>query len=280
MTGLPFTKMHGLGNDFVVLDGRADPLRLDAARIRAIAERRAGVGCDQVIILGSPRNGEADAAMTIYNADGGEVEACGNGTRCVAAMLMGETGRDRAVVETAAGLLDARADGAGGIAVDMGLARLDWRGIPLAEARDTLHLAVSAGPFADPVGVSIGNPHAVFFVDDAEAAPIEAHGPAIEHHSLFPQRINVEAAQVRRDGTIRLRVWERGVGITRACGTGACATLVAAHRRGLSGRRATVILDGGPLVIEWRDDGHVVMTGPAAISFSGTLDESLLAASP
>ena len=276
MTTLPFTKMHGLGNDFVVLDVRRQPLELSDDQVRAIADRRTGVGCDQLIVVEPPRNGSADIYMQIRNADGGEVEACGNATRCVATTIMKEKDSDRAIIETVIGLLDARAAGSGLVAVDMGPARLDWRDIPLARAMDTTHLEITVGPLADPVAVNVGNPHAVFFVDDAEAIPLESVGPEVEHHELFPQRTNVEAAQVLSSNTIRMRVWERGVGITRACGTGACATLVAACRRGLTGRAAEVHLDGGTLGIEWRDDDHVLMTGPVAVSFQGTLDESLL----
>ena len=277
MTDLAFTKMHGLGNDFVVLDARAAPLALSAAQVRAIADRHTGVGCDQLLVVEPPRNGAADAYLRIHNADGGEVAACGNGARCVAAMVMAEKGAERALIETAAGVLEAHAGAAGEIAVDMGPASLQWRDVPLARDADTLHLGIEAGPLIDPVALSVGNPHAVFFVDDAEAVPLETVGPEIEHHPLFPERTNVEAAQVLSPRRLRLRVWERGVGITRACGSGACAALVAAHARGLTERAADVDLDGGTLKIEWRDDGHVMMTGPAAVSFAGTLSGSLLA---
>ena len=277
MTDLAFTKMHGLGNDFVVLDARARPLALSDAQVRAIADRRTGVGCDQLLIVEPPRNGAADAFLRIHNADGGEVAACGNGTRCVAAMIMAEKGTQRALIETEAGILEARAGAADEVSVDMGPASLEWRDIPLARDADTLHVGIEAGPLVDPVAVGIGNPHAVFFVDDAEAVPLDAVGPEIEHHPLFPERTNVEAAQVLSPRRLRLRVWERGVGITRACGSGACAALVAAHARGLTERVADIDLDGGTLKIEWRDDGHVIMTGPAAVSFAGTLSGSVLA---
>ena len=277
MTDLAFTKMHGLGNDFVVLDARARPLALSDAQVRAIADRRTGVGCDQLLIVEPPRNGAADAFLRIHNADGGEVAACGNGTRCVAAMIMAEKGTQRALIETEAGILEARAGAADEVSVDMGRASLEWRDIPLARDADTLHVGIEAGPLVDPVAVGIGNPHAVFFVDDAEAVPLDALGPEIERHPLFPERTNVEAAQVLSPRRLRLRVWERGVGITRACGSGACAALVAAHARGLTERAADVDLDGGTLKIEWRDDGHVIMTGPAAVSFAGTLSGSVLA---
>jgi diaminopimelate epimerase len=273
-----FTKMHGLGNDFVVLDERTLPLALNAARARAIADRKTGVGCDQLITLEPPNDRRAEAFMRIRNADGGEVEACGNAARCIAAVLMRESGRDHAVIETVAGLLDATRQADGLVAVDMGPARLDWRAIPLARAMDTLHLDLALGPLADPVAVNVGNPHTIFFVADAEKVDLAALGPKLEHDPLFPERTNVEVVHQLPDGSLRMRVWERGVGITRACGTGACATLVAASRRGLVGRKATVVLDGGALTIEWREtDSHVIMTGPVATSFSGRLDPSLLA---
>lgn len=274
---ISFRKMHGLGNDFVVIDARARPLALDAAMAQRIADRRTGIGCDQLIVIEPAKAGIADAFMRIRNADGGEVEACGNATRCVASLLMAEKGQDHVVIETVVGLLDAEAADGGRIAVDMGPAQLDWRDIPISEAIDTLHLGIALGQLSDPVGVGMGNPHAVFFVPDAEAVDIAALGPPLEHHKLFPARANIEVAQVLSPTRIRMRVWERGAGITRACGTGACATLVAAVRRGLTERKASVILDGGELEIEWMRDGHVMMTGPVATSFTGTLDAQLAA---
>ncbi|TCS63628.1 diaminopimelate epimerase [Varunaivibrio sulfuroxidans] len=278
----PFTKMHGLGNDFVVFDARARLLDLDARQIAAIANRRTGVGCDQVIIMENPDTAsqDADVFMRIYNADGGEVGACGNATRCIASAIMLETGRDEAVIQTRAGNLHAHRAPGDAITVDMGPARLGWRDIPLNEERDTAHLNISSGPLRDPVAVNVGNPHAVFIVADVTAIDLDTHGPILEKHPLFPERANIEAAQVIDRAHIRLRVWERGAGITQACGTGACATLVACARRGLTGRTAEVLLDGGPLVIEWRADDHVLMTGPVAISYDGALAPSLTAPSP
>jgi len=276
MRGTPFIKMHGLGNDFVVLDARTHRLALDETRASAIADRHTGVGCDQLIIVEPPHSPGADIFMRIRNADGGEVEACGNATRCIADLVMRETGRDRAVIETAAGLLEARAAGAKRVAVDMGPARFQWRDIPLVRDCDTLHVPLALGPLADPVCTSMGNPHATFFVRNAEAIDLATLGPKLERDSLFPERANIGVAQVMSRTQLRLRVWERGAGITPACGTGACAALVAAHRRGLAERKAEVIADGGPLEIEWREDGHVLMTGPVAVSFTGTLDASLL----
>jgi diaminopimelate epimerase len=215
--------------------------------------------------------------MRIRNADGGEVAACGNATRCIADLVMRERGRDRVVIETEAGLLDATAAGPERITVDMGPARLDWRDVPLARECDTLHVPLALSPLADPVACSMGNPHATFFVADADAVDLAALGPVLEHDPLFPERANIGVVQVLSPTRLRFRVWERGTGITIACGTGACAALVAAHRRGFTGRRAEIVADGGPLDIEWRGDGHVLMTGPVATSFRGVLDASLMA---
>ena len=283
MTRTPFLKMHGLGNDFVVLDARAAPVALDDARIRAIAHRRTGIGCDQLIVLEPSEH--ADIRMRTYNADGGEVEICGNAARCVASLLGGEKGRAELLIDTRAGALRAWPADDGTVAVDIGVARLGWREIPLAREMDTLELdfqAPSAGAtvLRAPVAVNVGNPHAVFFVARAEleAVDLAAVGPAIERDALFPERVNVSIAAPAGENALRLRVWERGTGITAACGTGACAAAVAAHRRGLTGRAVAVDLDGGRLAVEWREDGHVVMTGPAATSFSGDVDPERLAA--
>ncbi|HLY52483.1 MAG TPA: diaminopimelate epimerase [Steroidobacteraceae bacterium] len=276
MAGILFIKMHGLGNDFVVLDARATPIPLDDARARAIADRHTGVGCDQLLVMEPPTQAGADVFMRIRNADGDEVEACGNGTRCIAAVLMRETGKPRVVIETVAGLLEATAASEARVTVDMGPARLGWREIPLARDCDTLHVPLTLGPLADPVATNMGNPHATFFVPDAEAVDVAGLGRELEHHAIFPARANIGVASLAGKDRLRFRVWERGVGITIACGTGACAAGVAAARRGLTGRRVTVVADGGPLEIEWRADGHVLMTGPAAVSFTGTLDPSLL----
>lgn len=280
--GVPFRKMHGLGNDFVVLDARARSLDLTPARRRAIADRRTGVGCDQLIVMEPPTDRQADVFMRIYNPDGGEAGACGNATRCVAHVLMAERHTDSVVVQTIAGLLDSEKTGTGAnglpiVSVDMGAARLDWRDIPVSQACDTLHLPLALGPVSDPVGTSMGNPHATFFVSDLAAIPVAELGPQLETHPLFPERANIGFAQITGENRIRLKVWERGAGLTLACGSGACAALVAAARRGLTGRKAEVIVDGGTLTIEWLRDGHVLMTGGIAQSFAGTLDPSLLA---
>lgn len=260
-----FTKMHGLGNDFVVLDARRDALPpVTPALARALADRRTGIGCDQLVLLEPSER--ADFRMRIFNADGGEVSACGNATRAVALLHGGP-----ASIETAAGLLSA-APGAGGIAVDMGVPRFGWQDIPLAYAMDTLSMPVGWDGLENPVAVNVGNPHAVFFVDDCDAVPLDRIGPVIENDPLFPERVNVNAATVTTRDSIRLRVWERGAGLTRACGTGACATAIAAMRRGLVDRAVTVTLPGGPLAITWGAEGRITMTGPAAESFRGSFD--------
>jgi diaminopimelate epimerase len=280
MSPRPFIKMHGLGNDFVVVDAREAPFVLSDEAARLIADRREGVGCDQIVVLEPARNGSADVFLRFHNADGGEVDACGNGTRCAASLLMAESGRESLTIETGAGLLAAQAAGPGRITVDMGEAGTAWRDIPLAREMDSLHLELSRGPLRDPVGVNMGNPHAVFFVDDAAAVDLATLGPELETDPLFPERANIGVAQLTGEDALRLRVWERGTGITRACGTGACAAAVAAARRELTGRRVTVTLDGGPLRIEWREDGHVLMTGPVATAFVGELDPEALAGVP
>lgn len=262
-----FLKMHGLGNDFVVIDERGGPLGLHPARIAALADRRTGIGCDQFITL-EPAPPGADVFMRIHNPDGSEAGACGNATRCVVDLLARELDRARIVVRTVAGDLPGERLPDGRVRVDMGPARLEWRDVPLAHAADTLHLPLPG----DPAACSMGNPHATFFVNDIEAAGIEQRGPTLEHDRLFPQRANIGFAQILTPDRIRLRVWERGAGLTRACGSGACAALVNAHRRGLTGRAATVIVDGGELHIAWREDGHVLMTGPVATAFSGTIN--------
>jgi diaminopimelate epimerase len=270
---IPFRKMHGLGNDFVVFDARNGGFAPSGADAVALADRRTGIGCDTIVIIESAE--EADARVRFISPDGAEVSTCGNASRCVASLLLAETGRDTARIATGGGVLDCWLAG-NAIAVDMGRPRLDWREIPIAEPADTLHLPFVNSPLSDPVGVSMGNPHAVFFVDDAEAIDLAEIGPRVEHAPLFPERVNVEIATVLAADRIRMRVWERGVGITLACGSGACATLVAAARRGLTGRKAVLALDGGDLVIAWRDDDHVIMTGPVATSFIGEINESLL----
>jgi diaminopimelate epimerase len=262
---IPFIKMHGLGNDFVVLDGRDGKLPpLEAQAARAIADRHTGIGCDQVIVLEPSEI--ADFRMRIRNADGGEVEACGNATRAVA-MLHGAP----VEIETVAGVLSARPED-GGVAVDMGEPEFGWEEIPLSDAMDTLDMPVGWDELERPTAVNIGNPHVVFFVPDCDKVELEHLGPAIESDPLFPERVNVNVATIEAPDVIRLRVWERGAGLTRACGTGACATAVAAMRRKLVGREVVVSLPGGQLLISWGEDGRVTMTGPATESFRGSFD--------
>jgi diaminopimelate epimerase len=281
MRRIAFFKMHGLGNDFVVLDGRREPLAVDGAAARALADRRTGIGCDQIIVLETPR-GPAHVAMRILNADGSGAAACGNATRCIARLIGEETGRSRVRIETASGVLDTEILDGGLVTVDMGPPRTGWRDIPLARPMDTEAVELRAGPLSDPVCTGMGNPHATFFVADPEEVDLAALGPVLEHDALFPERANIGVAAVRSRERIRLRVWERGAGITQACGTGACAALVAACRRGLTERRATIVLDGGELEILWREDaagmqGHVIMTGPAAPTFEGSFSAAWLA---
>jgi diaminopimelate epimerase len=274
MDELTFHKMHGLGNDFVVLNRRSGKLSLGPAQIRRIADRRRGIGCDQLLSLEPSER--ADVFMRVHNPDGSEAGACGNGTRCVARLIMEERGGTRALIETAAGVLTVTA-GIHGYTADMGIPRFGWDEIPLVEAADTLALDLVLGPLAAPVALNLGNPHAVFVVEDAEAVDLAELGPKLEHHAMFPERANIGVVEVRDPRTLRARVWERGAGLTSACGSGACAALVAAVRRGLCERSAKVVLDGGSLRIAWNDADHVLMTGPASHSYRGRLDPELLA---
>ena len=254
-----FHKMHGLGNDFVIFDAREGAVAMDAARARAIADRHTGIGCDQVILL--EPSAVADLRMRIWNADGGEVEACGNATRCVAALAGGE-----ARIETKGGILAADAGG-----VDMGLPRFGWQEIPLAYAMDTAAMPVGWEELQQPFAVNVGNPHLVFFVADADAVDLARLGPLIEHDPLFPERINVGVAS-REGKALKLRVWERGAGLTMACGTGACAAAVAAISRGLCASPVEVRLPGGRLDIAWAPGESIRMSGPATHVFTGELD--------
>jgi diaminopimelate epimerase len=277
MRALDFVKMHGLGNDFVILDARERALTLDTGTARAIADRHRGVGCDQILIIEPPKTAVGTAFMRIRNADGSEAEACGNGARCIAALLMAQIKTDRVVLETLGGPVSAERAGDHRIAVDMGEPRLGWREIPLARDCDTLHVPLSLSPLTDPVCTSMGNPHATFFLADLGPIDLATLGPTLEHDPIFPARANIGIAQIVSPKRIRVRIWERGDGLTLACGSGACATLVAAARRGLSERRAEIVADGGTLEIEWRADNHVIMTGAVATSYRGMIDPSLLA---
>lgn len=260
---IDFIKMHGLGNDFIVLDGRESPLPpIDAGAAAALADRRCGIGCDQLVML---ENSEvADLRMRIFNSDGSEVEACGNATRAVG-LLIGKP----VEIETLGGLISASPCEAG-ISVEMGKPRFDWEAIPIAYPMDTHTMPLAWEELVNPIAVNVGNPHAIFFVADPYALDLDRLGPLIETDPVFPERINVNVASIDARDAITLRVWERGAGLTRACGTGACATAIGAMKRGLVDRRVTVTLPGGPLVIEWRADDVIVMTGPATESFRGS----------
>ncbi|WP_407644489.1 diaminopimelate epimerase [Chachezhania sediminis] len=265
---LPFMKMHGLGNDFVVLDARARPIDVPPALALALADRHRGVGFDQLAVI---ENGAGDAHLRFLNADGSASAACGNATRCIARYLMAETGKTRLRLTTDRGELDALDAGNGLTSVNMGPPQLRWDEIPLAREMDTLELPIDGRPTA----TGMGNPHCTFFVDDAEAIDLATFGSAIEHHPLYPERTNVQVAHVLGPDRLRMRVWERGTGITLASGSSSCATAVAAARRGLTGRSVDIVLDGGTLRVDWREDG-VWMTGPTAHVFSGTLTASFL----
>ena len=274
MTARRFIKMHGLGNDFVVFDGRVTPIILNTKQAQTIADRRTGIGCDQIITL-EPSE-KADLFMRIHNSDGGEVEACGNAARCIAQLVMQEKDTNSVLLETAVDVLRASSTADGQVTIDMGTPRLDWHQIPLASPQDTLHLPLKEGSLSDPAAVNIGNPHAVFFVDDVTSVPLDSLGPNLEIDPIFPDRANIGVAQIIDRNKIRLRVWERGAGLTLACGTGACAALVAAHQRKLCDREAEIQLDGGILQIKWQDNNHIMMTGPALTAFIGEIDSSLL----
>jgi len=268
---LPFMKMHGLGNDFVVVDARAGASRITPGLARAIGDRRRGIGFDQLAVI---ENGpDADAHLTFWNADGSLSAACGNATRCIARHIMDETGRDRLTLITARGALQAVDAGDGLTSVNMGTPQLDWQEVPLAEAMDTLELPIEGGPTA----TGMGNPHCSFFVEDAEAIQLETFGLRYEHHPLFPERTNVQVASLIGPDHLRMRVWERGVGVTLASGSSSCAVAVAAARRGLTGRKVRIDLDGGTLMIDWREDG-VWMTGGTTHVCDGVITAAFLEA--
>lgn len=266
-----FIKMNGLGNDFVVVQHGDEHFDPSSEQARAICDRIDGIGCDQLILL-VPTD-RADMRMRIWNADGSEISACGNAARCVAWLLMQANKRGHVRLETNAGILEAFNAPGGAVTVDMGPPGLEWTDIPLAAPMDTLELDLRVeSAKGGPSCVSMGNPHVVFFVDNVDTAPVESLGPWLEKHQRFPEGANVGFAQILTRDRIRLRVWERGVGVTRACGTGACAAVVAAHRRGFTGRRAVIETDGGELVVDWREsDNHVLMNGPVEVEYLGRL---------
>ena len=275
-----FLKMHGLGNDFIIFDWRdggwrdGGPMLIGATAARVLADRRLGIGCDQILVI--RESGTADIRMDILNHDGSSSGACGNGTRCVADYVMRQTGRDELSIETDGGHLRARFDGGDQIAVDMGPAATGWREVPLAREVDTLQVPLGLDGLGDAVCHSLGNPHAVVFVDDAEAVDLRRLGPLVEHDALFPDRVNLSVVSRIDEGAFRMRVWERGVGITMACGSGACAVGVAIVRRGLGPRRNRIVMDGGAVQIDWDEASrHVTMTGPVAHVCQGTLSPEL-----
>ena len=271
--GVPFLKMHGLGNDFVIIDARERERELSPEQVRALGDRHFGVGFDQLAVI--RRHPEHDAEIAFWNADGSTAGACGNATRCVADLLMDETGTDRLTLVTQRGVLAAERLPGGMVRVDMGAPRTAWHEIPLAEEMDTVSLPIQGHPGA----VSMGNPHSVYFVEDAEAVELARIGPHAERLPLFPERTNVEFVSLRSPSEVRLRVWERGTGITFACASGACAAVVAGVRKGLLDRKIRLHMDGGTLDVEWRDaDGHVLMTGPVAQVFEGRIGPAFLAA--
>ncbi len=287
--GRSFIKMHGLGNDFVILDARDVPLVLDEAACRRLADRHRGIGCDQIVVLERPLpdsgptlpSDSADVFLRLFNSDGSVVSTCGNATRCVAQLLFAAEGRSRVTLQTLGGLVRAERVAGGHVCVDQGVPRCAWEAIPLARDVDTLRVPLAAGSLQEPCCVNVGNTHAVFFVPNAEAVPLETLGPGLENNPLFPDRSNIEVVQILSPTQLRMRVWERGAGITQACGSGACAALVAAVRRGLTERAATVVLDGGDLAIAWREeDQHVFMEGEATLVFRGEVDDALLNGEP
>lgn len=274
MTSLPFLKMHGTGNDFVLLDARKNAVTTDAALVKRLADRHFGIGCDQLLVL--KKSAKAEALMQIFNADGSEISTCGNATRCVADFLMGESGKAEATLETAAGIRSGKRMENGDVEVNMGAPRLSWQQIPLAESRNTLHLGLEVGLLADPVAINMGNPHAVFFVRDLAHIKMAEWGEKLEHHKLFPERANISAVQVMDETYLKMLVWERGTGLTLACGSAACAAVVAGVLREKSKPKCTVELPGGMLEIEWQrtaeNGGDVFLRGAVAYVFKGEIE--------
>ncbi|MFZ4540920.1 MAG: diaminopimelate epimerase [Rickettsiales bacterium] len=274
-TKTPFLKMHGTGNDFVLLDARKHPVTLTGLDVKRLADRHFGIGCDQFLVLKPSKN--APAFMQIFNADGSEISTCGNATRCVADFLMREAGTTEATIDTGAGVRTGKRASNGDVQVNMGGPRVNWQEIPLAESRNTLHLGLEQGLLVDPAAINMGNPHAIFFVRDLAHIKMAEWGAKLEHHPLFPERVNVSAVQVIDESHITMQVWERGTGITLACGTGACAAVVAGVRRGLVNAKCEVKLPGGSLMVEWlkadaNTGGDVLMSGPVAYVFEGTIE--------
>lgn len=279
---IPFRKMNGLGNDFVVLDGRERAISMDEAKARAIADRETGIGCDQVIVL--KKSDVADVRMLVWNKSGGQVESCGNASRCIADLLFDEKNATSATIDTLGGFLVARKAGDRLVTVDNGVPKFGWKDIPLSEPfHDTRHIELQAGPIDRPLihspsVVNVGNPHCIFWVDDLEVVDLAKVGPMLEHHHLFPQGANISLARVDARDHVTLKVWERGAGLTKACGTAACATVAAGGRIKIIERKCRITLPGGDLLMEWREsDDHVLMTGPVAYEFEGVLPPGLAA---
>jgi len=278
---LPFRKMNGLGNDFVVLDARERPIAISETQARAIANRKAGIGCDQLIVL--EKSLFADVRMRIWNAEGGEVPSCGNASRCIADLIFDELKTDVATIETKGGFLSAKKAGVHLVTIDQGKPKFDWRDIPLSEAfPDTRHIELQIGPIDKPLlhspsVVNVGNPHCIFWVEDLDVVDLAKAGPMLENHPLFPERANISLAKVVARDHVLLKVWERGTGLTLACGTAACATMAAGHRIKIINSKCTITLPGGDLFMAVNEEnGHVLMTGPAALDFEGNLPEGLL----
>ncbi len=277
---LHFRKMNGLGNDFVVLDARKTPIAISEAQARAIADRKSGIGCDQLIVMeNSPI---ADVRMRIWNAEGGEVPSCGNASRCVADLMFDELGVTATTIDTKGGFLLAKKAGDHLITIDQGMPKFDWKDIPLSEVfADTRHIELQVGPIDAPLlhspsVVNVGNPHCIFWVNDLDVVDLSRVGPMLEHHPLFPERANISLAKVVARDHVLLKVWERGTGLTLACGTAACATMAAGHRIKIIDAKCTITLPGGDLFMSVNEEGHIIMTGPAALDFEGTLPEGLL----
>ena len=272
MSKTPFLKMHGTGNDFVLLDARARDVNLNVSTVKRLSDRHFGVGCDQLLVL--KKSSKAEAFMQIFNADGSEISTCGNATRCVADFLMNESGKPEATIETAAGVRSGKRLDNGDVQVNMGAPRLNWQEIPLKESRNTLHLGLEVGLLMDPVAVNMGNPHAIFFVRDLGHVKMAEWGPQLEVNPLFPERANISAVQVIAPNYLKMAVWERGTGITLACGSAACAAVVAATLRDVASRSCTVELPGGNLQVEWLkgEHGEVLMSGPVAYVFKGEIE--------
>jgi diaminopimelate epimerase len=272
---IPFLKMNGLGNDFIIVDGRETTRAFTGDEVRAWSDRKTGIGCDQFIVM--EKSPVADVRMRIYNAEGGEVESCGNASRCVASLIFAEKVSDTATIDTKGGFLACRKADAGLVTVDMGVPKFGWADIPLAEEfYDTRGIELQIGPIDAPIlhtpsVVNVGNPHAVFWVKDLEVTDLSKSGPLLENHPMFPQRANISLAHVLSPDHIEVKVWERGVGLTKACGTAACAVAVCAARKKLTGRKVTITLPGGDLYIEWDERDHILMTGAVEREFDGVL---------